>query len=165
MEEQEKGGSRVLPNKKHVAMLKFRMTEQLMRRVVERSVAGTGLYRGQHQMLMHLFHCPDCTQAALAEHMEVSPAAVAVGLKKLEKGGYVERENVQHDNRRNRITLTEQGQRVVDESMLIFHRIDSCIFQDFSDQELEQFIGMLDRIYDNLDRCGSLTEKSKGSEV
>lgn len=143
-------------DQKSRAAKKLRAAEHLMRRAIERSVAGTGVYRGQHQMLMNLYFLPDCTQAALAERMEVSPAAVAVGLKKLEKAGYVQRISGEKDNRSRRLVLTPKGQRLVDESIAMFRRLDEYIFQDFSGEELKTLEGMLDRICTNLSGCGNL---------
>ncbi|NLL80577.1 MAG: MarR family transcriptional regulator [Clostridiales bacterium] len=144
-------------NKKHIAAMKFRITEHMIRKTVDKKVAGTGIYRGQHHLLMQLFHCPDCTQVEIAEKMEVSAAAVAVGLKKLEKGGYIERRNLLNDNRSNSITLTPKGMQVVDESIAIFHELDDHIFRDFSEEELDRFIEMLERMYKNMNQCEEIS--------
>ena len=63
----------------------FRKTDQMLRRKIERRVKKTGVYSGQHRILMHLNLRPNCSQAELAEWMEISPAAIAVSIKKLEK--------------------------------------------------------------------------------
>lgn len=149
---------------KTIAAKKLRIAEHLMRRAVERSVAGTGVYRGQHQMLMNLYFLPDCTQAALAERMGVSPAAVAVGLKKLEKAGYVQRISGEKDNRSRRLVLTPKGQDIVDEGIAMFRRLDGCIFQDFSEEELQTFQELLDRICANLSDCGNLCCRQENAE-
>ena len=47
----------------------------------------------------------------------VSGATMAVSLKKLEKGGYINRLVDQHDNRCNQICITEKGREVVEESV------------------------------------------------
>lgn len=137
-------------NKKHIVTTRWRTADRLMKRLIDRLVAGTGVYRGQHQLLMKLYFSPECTQTELAERMDISPSAVAVTLKKLEKGGFVERESQKKDNRSNQILLTERGQRVVDQSIEIFHELDNQLFAGFSEEELDCLDGMFRRMFENL---------------
>lgn len=149
MKQQENPGPDMV-NKHHLATMRFRMTDRMVKRYLEKRFMGTGVYRGQHQILMHLFWAPDSSQAQLAEHMEISPAAVAVSLKKLEKGGYVRRQNRREDNRSNQIEITEKGRQVVDISIEIFHELDRTLYRGFSPEETKQLCGYLDRMYANL---------------
>lgn len=137
-------------NKKHIVTTRWRTADRLMKRLIDRLVAGTGVYRGQHQLLMKLYFSPECTQTELAERMDISPSAVAVTLKKLEKGGFVERESQKQDNRSNQILLTERGQRVVDQSIEIFQELDNQLFAGFSEEELDCLDGMFRRMFENL---------------
>lgn len=136
--------------KSHTMAMKLRQTEHMMKRCIEKSVMGTGVYRSQHQLLMKLFFEKECSQAQLAEHMDISPAAVAVTLKKLEKGGYVKKRNQEGDNRRNQIEITEKGMQVVHTSITIFHEIDRALYEGFREEELDILGGFLDRMYANL---------------
>ena len=90
----------------HQVIHLFRYTDQCLKRMIGRKVEGTGLYRSQHRLLMILGKHPDCSQTAIAEKMDISPSAVAVTLKKLEKGGYISRQCHQHDNRVNEVVVT-----------------------------------------------------------
>ena len=49
-----------------------------MRRCVEKKVAGTGVFRSQHKLLMTLGNHQDCSQTELAEKLE---APVALGTR------------------------------------------------------------------------------------
>ena len=91
----------------------FRQADQSMKRVISKKVAGTGVYRSQHRMLMILGKHPDCSQSAIAEKLEISPAAVAVSLKKLEKAGYISRQCDEADNRMNHVVVTPKGKEVI----------------------------------------------------
>lgn len=119
-------------------------------------IQETGVYESQHRLLMHLSEHPDYTQKELAEDMHISPATVAVTLKKLERGGYVSRQMDALDNRCNRLVLTERGKEVVEASYSIFWRLDRMTLEGFTEAEIAQFCSYLDRIYDNLDKADRL---------
>lgn len=127
----------------------FRCTDQTLKRVIGRKVEGTGLYRSQHRLLMILGSHPDSSQTAIAEKMEISPPAVAVTLKKLEKGGYISRQCLVQDNRVNEIVVTEKGQRAIDESIICFQEIEAAILNGFSEEEMEQLKSFLERMIKN----------------
>lgn len=129
---------------------KFRLAGNMLRRVMEKKAAVTGVYRSQHQLLMTLFFRQDISQAALAGHMDISPAAVAVTLKKLEKGGYITRENRENDNRANKIVITQKGHETIYRSIELFEEIDKGMFEGFSEEDIAAFSGYLDRIHENL---------------
>ena len=113
----------------------FRCTDQVLKRAIGRKVEGTGLYRSQHRLLMILGKHPDCSQTAIAEKMEISPPAVAVTLKKLEKGGFVSRQCHENDNRVNYVKVTEKGRKAIEVSIRYFQEIDEAMFADFTDEE------------------------------
>ena len=127
----------------------FRCTDQSLKRVIAKKVEGTGLYRSQHRLLMILGSHPDCSQTALAEKMEISPAAVAVTLKKLEKGGYISRQSQLHDNRVNEVVVTKKGQEAINESIICFQEIEAAILNGFSEEEMEQLESFMKRMIAN----------------
>ena len=127
----------------------FRCTDQVLKRAIGRKVEGTGLYRSQHRLLMILGKHPDCSQTAIAEKIEISPPAVAVTLKKLEKGGYISRQCLEEDNRVNEVVVTEKGRQAISESIVCFQEVESAILKGFSDQEMEQLSGFLQRMIAN----------------
>lgn len=133
---------------------KFRRADRALKRRIEQRVKDTGVYRSQHRLLMHLNLNPRSSQAALAEHLEVTPAAIAVSIKKLEKGGYICRETDACDNRYQQVTISEKGQQVIEKSVLIFQQTEREMFAGFSDGEMEQLEEFLDRIARNLELPG-----------
>lgn len=139
-------------DKNHIASMKFRMVEHMMRRIIERRVSNTGVYRSQHQLLAHLCHHSNYSQADLAEQLEISPAAVAVSLKKLEKGGYIVRESKENDNRANLIQITEKGNEVIKNSISIFTEVEQRTYDGFTEEEMEMLNAYFDRMYDNLEK-------------
>lgn len=130
--------------------MKFRRADATYKRVIEWRVRDTGVYRSQHRLLMHLNLQPNCSQVALADHLEISPAAIAVSIKKLEKGGYIRRETDENDNRVYQVTITERGRQVIQRSIAIFQEVEAQMFVGFSEEEMAQMEDFLDRIYHNL---------------
>ncbi len=118
--------------------------------LIEREIAELGIHPSQHHVLMYLAKNGKSTQCSIAQAMEVSAATIAVSLKKLEKGKYIEKKSCPEDNRVNFITLTEKGKEVVRQSQLLFEQTDRELFRDLSEEEKEQFHGFLERIIKNL---------------
>lgn len=142
-----------------VAAWRFRRADFAFKRLIERRVKDTGVYRSQHRLLMHLSRQPNCSQTALAAHLEVSPSAIAVSIKKLEKGGYICRETDESDNRVHQVTITRKGEQVIQKSITMFQEVETQMFKDFSDEEMEQMDNFLERIYQNLGAPGKGGDK------
>ena len=120
--------------------------------MIGRKVEGTGLYRSQHRLLMILGKHPDCSQTAIAEKMDISPSAVAVTLKKLEKGGYISRQCHQQDNRVNEVVVTKKGEQAICESILCFQEIEAAVLEGFSEEEKARLCDFLQRMIRNGER-------------
>ena len=102
-------------------------------------------------LLMHLYHSKEApSQKEIANRFNISPAAVAVSLKKLENEGYILRNTRENDNRYNKITITEKGKSVVDMSREILDGLDELSFGNLSSEEKEILGTLLDKVIDNL---------------
>lgn len=126
----------------------------MLRRCIEKKLRTLDeeIYRSQHRLLMHLGRNPDCSQNELAARLDISPAAVAVSLNKLEKGGYIARKTNSDDHRSNRVAITDKGNRIIQDSIRFFDEIDRGMFGGFMPEEMEQFHELLERAYRNLGR-------------
>lgn len=152
---------------------KLVVTCRMHRRIVEREVNRLGLHGSQHHLLMHLANHETLTQKELASQLKVSPASVAVSLKKLESEGYIAKEMDPKDNRYNKITITEKGKYLVEKSRQVVVKIDEAAFDGFSEEEgeqlsllVERLCQSLERIPEGLDQAGILEEmKPKRNEV
>ena len=131
--------------------LKFRRADRAFKRCIRRRVKDTGVFQSQHRLLMHLSQNPNCSPVELSACLEVSPAAIAVSLKKLERGGYIRREVHESDNRVHQVIITEKGRQVIEKSILMFQEIETNMFDGFSEEEMKQFANFMDRIQCNLD--------------
>ena len=99
-------------DKKHIVWEICRIARE-HRKLVEKRICSLGIHPSQHHFLMYLSRHGACSQNSIAEAMEVSASTVAVSLKKLEKGGYIEKQSSPEDCRSNRIVLTQKGEEVV----------------------------------------------------
>lgn len=120
------------------------------RSLLEHCLNKNGLFRGQHQVLMCVWKNPGASQKELADSHNVSTATIAVTLKKLEKGGYVQRITDQEDNRSNRIALTPKGTREVEASLKFFKTVEGDMLEGFSDAEKGDLYAYMGRILENL---------------
>lgn len=137
----------------------FISADILHRRVIEQWATDAGMHRSQHRMLMYLTKCGSTpTQKDLAKHFDISPAAVAVTLKKLESDGYIERGKCaeRSDSRFNEIKITELGRNAAMQSRKYFQHVDCEAFKGFTDSELEAFASLLERMQENLKNIAPL---------
>lgn len=122
-------------------------------KMVESTFSKTELKGSQHRLLMHLGRMGNISQTELAKALEVTPATVAVALKKLEKDGYISKIMNEEDNRYNRIEITGEGQRVITESRKRFQKIDRELLEGFSEEEMIQLNAFLNRLKENAQTC------------
>ncbi|MCM1252531.1 MAG: MarR family transcriptional regulator [Clostridium sp.] len=132
----------------------FRKTDGRLRRCIEKELKSLDeeVYRSQHRLLMMLGKNPNCSQNELASALGISPAAVAVSLGKLEKGGYIRRETNLDDHRSNQVAITEKGNQIICKSIKIFDKVECAMFDGFTKEELENFHELMKKAYGNLDK-------------
>lgn len=128
-------------------------TNRMHKKLIDSNVCRSiGLHRTLHMILMHLSRKDKLpSQKELAEHMNITPAAVTGALKKLESGGYIKR-SIGDDNRYNEITITPLGRSIVEQTHEMFTKIDESLFYGFSDEEISGLIGYLEKIQNNISR-------------
>ncbi len=121
------------------------------KRVMEREISKLGIHGGQHRMLMMLSHLGQIpAQNELARLMDISPASAATMLKRLESGGYIQRQAHSSDGRCNEVKITEKGNRVVDQSVRLFEDADRRMFEGIGDGERAGLRAVLGKVLDNL---------------
>lgn len=129
----------------------FMTVGRLHRRCIENTVRGLKIHHSQHRLLVELSHHDALpTQKDLAERLDVSTAAVAVTLKKLEENGYIDRKADEGDTRFNRIALTEKGEAILKETRTLFDGVDEAMLAGIPDEEQALLLGCLSRMKENL---------------
>ena len=122
---------------------------RLHRKAIENSVDKTGVHRSQHFILMKLAQESFSSQKEFAKTLNISPAAVTNALATLESNGYIKR-TVGDDTRFNKISITEKGKAVVENSKAEFCKVDSAMFSGFSEDELFAYRKIAEKIQKNL---------------
>ena len=130
---------------------KFMHINRMHHKLAEKMLVTTGVHRNQHMLLMYLYRTKEApSQKEIANRFNISPAAVAVSLKKLENEGYILRNTRENDNRYNKITITDKGKSVVDMSREILDGLDELSFGNLSSDEKEILGTLLYKVIDNL---------------
>lgn len=138
-----------MEEQKHKIIHLLGVADRTLKRSISKKVENTGVFRSQHRLLMILGKHSDCSQTELAERLEISSAAVAVSLKKLEKSGFISRQCQENDNRVNQVVITEKGWEIIDQSVQYFKEMDKAFLKDFSLEELRQLEAFLERMIKN----------------
>ncbi len=126
-------------------------TARLNRRVMDGKIQQLGIHHSQHFLLMFLSrHSEMPSQREIAREFDISPAAVATTIKKLEQGGYIEKYIDREDGRYHEIGLTDKGRCVVEKSKVLFQEKDMEIFEGIDEQELLQVQKTLGKVLQNL---------------
>ena len=130
--------------------LRMRLIDRRRLGFIERTVGKLGILPSQHYVLMQLNRAGKVTsQAQIADMLHVSPARVTLVMKNLDAEGYIRRASGA-DGRRNEITITEKGEQIVKQSCALFQQLDAQSYAGFSEEELTQLSGYLDRVLENL---------------
>lgn len=109
-----------------------------------------GLIAGQPRVLSKLLKKDDVTQKELSVASGVDPATLSRLLDRLEAMGFIRREEHPTCRRALRIVLTDSGREKAGEVREIFQSLETQMFQDFSEKEMETFNELLERTVRNL---------------
>lgn len=141
----------------------FIAASKLHHRAIENTVRGMKIHHSGHRLLVYLSRCEIMpSQKEIAARFDISPAAVASSLKKLEKDGYITRKTDDGDTRLNRIAITEKGKAILDETRTLFEGVDERMLEGLSNEERTLLFSCLSRMKQNLT---TLCEENKEDEV
>lgn len=128
----------------------FNLLSCVHRYYISKASSNCGVYRGQPPIMDYLTEHGESTQRDIADALRISPASVAVSVKRMVKAGLLEKTADENDLRFNKIKMTPKGKAVNRACCEEFGSIDRQMFTGFSEEELGQFSEYLRRIYDNL---------------
>lgn len=123
----------------------------LHKQCMSRLLCDQNIHFGQPPLLFTLQkQGGTCNQNDLAKELKVSPAAIAVSLKRMEKAGLVHRIQDPTDLRSNRVELTERGMYAAEQARLHMRKIMERAFLGFSNDDYGQFISFYQQMCTNL---------------
>lgn len=101
----------------------------LHKQCANRLLCAHNIHTGQQSLLFMLKHMGACNQKELARALHISPATIAISLKRLERSGLVRRVPDQQDLRSNRIELTQAGVESADFAEKVIDQITERSFK------------------------------------
>ena len=143
----------------------FQMVSRARRQAILTALIQQGLGDLGNPVLLFLLQEREgavSSQRELSDALHVSPASVAVSLKSLERGGYVEKLPDEADQRRKAVRLTDKGRAALAACHQIFREVDRRMFGGFTPDEMEQVRAFQLRMLHNL-RGALPTERMNGS--
>ena len=109
-----------------------------------------GLYRGQPPLLLALWEAEGLTQSELAERMQIAPATLTRMIQRMERAGFLRRQNDPIDQRVSRVYLTEAGHAIQSQVEQTLQRMEDETFAGFTGEERPLLEGYLRRMRANL---------------
>lgn len=100
----------------------------------------------QASYLLEITRHPGISQEELTRNMHIDKSNVARGLMHLNDLGYIERTQDEQDLRCLHLYPTDKGKLLAIEIKTILHKQRDYILQDFSEEELNQFLTYLDKL-------------------
>ena len=139
--------------------LLFRAVNKMHRRCLKREMDSRGLSKVGQPMILFMLRnhevAAECDQKGFAEALGVSPATVAVSIKRMEKAGLISKSTDPDDLRRNHLAITDKGLLLVNDCIRAFHDVDAGTFKGFSEEERKQLEGYYRRMIENLVAMGA----------
>jgi DNA-binding MarR family transcriptional regulator len=127
---------------------------RLLRHRFEQRAQSLKLTRAQWQALSVLRRRPGCTQAELADRLEVKPITLTRLLDRLEKAGWVRRAHDRKDRRVRRLYLTARVEPVVRRMRALGMATRREALKGFSRTEHMALLACLNKMKINL--CGGM---------
>ena len=122
------------------------------RKIFLKKSQSFGLYVGQPQVLAFVREHPGCTQTEIADDLGVSSASIAFSTKRLQKAGYLMKQ-VNHLNMRcNKLYVTREGEKVLDNFNDVHDEMNMAMFDGFTAEELEQLASFSERAIKNMEK-------------
>lgn len=111
-----------------------------------------GLYSSEWSIIVAIEETGPISQIALANYLNIEPAAISKTVVKLEEKGFVERKSG-NDKREKKVSLTEKALRqyTIWEKAIDTHR--QSILVDLSEEKQHELYVMLESIYSNSQKC------------
>lgn len=109
-----------------------------------------GLKPNQAGILFILRSEGGLSQRELARRMGVTPPSMTVALKKLEKQGYILREQDEKDQRITRIQISDQGNQCLEGLRSMMHELETGLYEGISKEERQELQKVLLKMRDNI---------------
>lgn len=121
---------------------------------IDQEVSGMDMTQAQASCLMMLAKGEVTTMTDLARNLNTDAGSVTRMLSRMEKRGLIERTRRDDDRRVVDLSLTAEGEAVVDKLPTVFCNVMRRQFEGFTREEIDVLRDMLLRILANNRTCG-----------
>lgn len=128
---------------------------RLLRREFDRRVRHLGLTRAQWLLLTHINRQPGARPTDLAESLQQQKITVSRQAARLERAGWLKREDDRHDRRAQRLLLTRKAERMVARLGVVAEGLLAEAARGLSGARQEALVRDLQRIKRNLVTMGA----------
>ena len=107
-----------------------------------------GLRSGTFSTMALISANPGCSQSDIAKHIGTDKSIVVAIVDDLEQRGFAERKRSTQDRRRNALTLTAEGEALMQQMHKLGQAVEKPIRAKLSRQEIAQLISLTQRAVD-----------------
>jgi MarR family transcriptional regulator, lower aerobic nicotinate degradation pathway regulator len=118
-------------------------------RLVASEFARSGMRRDQYAVLAVLAEFGPVSQANLGRRLSIDRSDIAAVLNELEHGGLARRDPDERDRRRNAISITRAGSRLLTKLDARVTRAQDAVLEPLSDNEREDLDRLLRRLVEH----------------
>ncbi len=122
----------------------------LRRQFLNQCIKGSELSWEYVPVLEYIRQNPGCIQVDIANKLKITPAAVTQSTKKMEHAGFIEKKINEDNLRIKQMYITDKGVTALGYGTEIFDKTDNIMFDGFTDEDVRQLGGLLDRINKNI---------------
>ncbi|MBQ3547026.1 MAG: MarR family transcriptional regulator [Clostridia bacterium] len=144
-----------MQHEKNIGFNVRRLANYIRRDIEKSSASGKiTLPKGVNGWAIHYFYDNrdrEIFQRDFENRFSIRRSTASNILKAMEQNGFIERVSVERDARLKKIILTEKAVKIHEAIMQDIERREVLLKKGFSDCEIEQFLGMIDRFIINLE--------------
>ena len=131
--------------------LRLHVLARMMPARFDRQQGDLNITRSQWAMIAVVARRPGSTQRTIAEALEMSEASAGRLVDRLCADGLLERVERDDDRRARAVYVTKAAEPLLAKLADVAKDSEAQIFRGFSEEELVQFNGYIDRVFKNLD--------------
>lgn len=141
-------------------VIAFKKTHRRITDIMHRKIKDYNLTFRLFHILKLIKDSPDASQKDLAKKMQLTQGAMSGSIKRLLQLELIKQIPLEHDNRYNKLEITTQGKKVIEDYFEDLNNRYKMMFDDFSEEDLVEFDKALITLNKNLDKINEMdTEK------
>lgn len=126
----------------------IRLAHGAVYRHFNETFADLGLTQKQVSILWLVSDQPQIAQIELGSRLQMDRATTMTIVNRLEERGYLQRKRSPSDGRKQALSLTRAGEKVLDQAKHCIESHENWLKSRFTDEEIEKLVEMLARIHD-----------------